>query len=217
MDAQQAVRSIDRLLDREQQRKLNDLESTIVLGIWAGGTYKSIGDRLSYETDYIKHVAARLWKLLSKILGESICKGNIRSVLERCHASISVGDRLAQGEIDFGDETATNFLKTGNWLVTDRCHSIVFFESGGSTQSAQLMTIDALDRSNLQTDNHDFHQIYQARVAKQHLQTEIQSSILQNLDISVDPKIFTSSIFAILNELNTKENAINCLIINYYS
>ncbi len=91
MDAQQAVGFIDRLLDREQQRKLNDLESTIVLQVWEGNTYQAIGDRLSYETDYIKQVAARLWKLLSKILGENICKGNIRSALERCQSSIAIG------------------------------------------------------------------------------------------------------------------------------
>jgi hypothetical protein len=217
MDAQQAVRSIDRLLDREQQRKLNDLESTIVLGIWAGGTYKSIGDRLSYETDYIKHVAARLWKLLSKLLGESICKGNIQSVLERYQASISGGDRLAESEIDFGDETVTNFQFLGNWLVTDRCHSIVFFESGGSTQSDLLMTINNLDRSPLQANNNNRHQDFQTRVMKKHLQTEIQSSILQNLDRSIDPQIFTNNIFSILQEIDIKENAINCLIINYYS
>jgi hypothetical protein len=217
MDAQQAVRFIDRLLDREQQRKLNDLESTIVLGIWAGGTYKLIGDRLSYETDYIKHVAARLWKLLSKLLGENICKGNIQSVLERCHTSISVRDRDAQSEIDDCDQTVTNFQFSEDWMVADRCHSIVFFESGGMTQAAQLMTIDALDRSPLPANNKDLHQSFQASVIKQHLQTEIQSSILQNLDRSVDSKKIMNNIFAILKELDPNENAINCLIVNYYS
>jgi hypothetical protein len=217
MDAQQAVRSIDRLLDREQQRKLNDLESTIVLGIWAGGTYKSIADRLSYETDYIKHVAARLWKLLSKLLGESICKGNIQSALERCYTSLSVRDRDEKSEIDYWDETATNFQFSGDWMVTDRCHSIVFFESGGITQAAKLMTIDVLDRLPLQANNHDRYEGFQARVMKQHLQTEIQSSILENPDRSADSKKITNNIFAILKEMDTNENAINCLIINYYS
>ncbi|WP_309734904.1 hypothetical protein [Chamaesiphon sp. OTE_75_metabat_556] len=217
MDAQQAVRSLDLLLDRAQQRRLNDLESTIVLGIWAGGTYKSIADRLSYETDYIKHVAARLWKLLSKLLGESICKGNIRSTLERCQASISVRDRDAQSEIDYCDETTTNFQFSEDWMVADRCHSIVFFESGGITQSAQLMTIDVLDRSPLPANKNDRNQGFQAKVIKQHLQTEIQSSILQNLDRSVDSEKNMNNIFAILKELDPNGNAINCLIINYYS
>lgn len=125
MDAQQAVRLIDRLLDREQQRKLNDLESTIVLQIWAGSTYKSIGDGLSYETDYIKHVAARLWKLLSKLLGESICKGNIQSALERYHASIAVAGWYEPVEIDIDDRITTDVKISKTLMISDRSHSIV--------------------------------------------------------------------------------------------
>ena len=83
MTGQQAIRSIDRLLDRSEHRKLNDLESTIVLQIWEGSTYRSISTSCSYDLDYIKQIAARLWKLFSKLLGENICKSNIRSVLER--------------------------------------------------------------------------------------------------------------------------------------
>ncbi|MCY7336696.1 MAG: hypothetical protein LH613_10865, partial [Chamaesiphon sp.] len=83
MTGHQAIRSLDRLLDRAQHRKLNDLESTIVLQTWSGSTYRSIATRTTYDLDYIKQIAARLWKLLSKLLGESISKINIRSVLER--------------------------------------------------------------------------------------------------------------------------------------
>ncbi len=125
MDAQQAVRFIDRLLDRQQQRKLNDLESTIVLGIWEGSTYKSIGDRLSYETDYIKHVAARLWKLLSKLLGESICKGNIQSALERYHATIAVAGWYEPVETDIDDRIKTDLKISKTLMISDRSHSIV--------------------------------------------------------------------------------------------
>jgi hypothetical protein len=214
MDARQAVRSIDRLLDREQQRKLNDLESTIVLQIWAGSTYKSIGNRLSYETDYIKHVAAKLWRLLSRLLGESVCKGNIKSVLERYQSSVSVGSWHEPIDSDFGDRTVPDLQFSGTWTISDRCHSIVFFESGASTQSAQLMTIDAL-RDPLSIK--DRSQNHQASSPQRNLQIEIQSSILQSLDVSMDSKVFTNNIFSILKEMDTKENAINCLIINYYS
>jgi hypothetical protein len=92
MNGQQAVRLIDRLLDRGQQRKLNDIQSTIVLQIWEGNTYRSIADRLSYDLDYIKQIAARLWKILSQLLSENICKSNIKSVLERCQESIPVSN-----------------------------------------------------------------------------------------------------------------------------
>jgi hypothetical protein len=125
MNAQQAVRSIDRLLDRSQQRKLNDLESKIVLEIWEGSTYHSIADRLSYETDYIKQVAARLWKLLSKLLAENICKGNIRSTLERHQASISVAGLAEPIEIDLDDRIESDLKISKTLMISDRRQSIV--------------------------------------------------------------------------------------------
>lgn len=125
MDAQQAIRFIDRLLDRSQQRKLNDLESTIVLEIWEGTTYQSIADRLSYEADYIKHVAARLWKLLSQLLGESVCKGNIQSALERHHALLTVEDWQEPAGTDIEDRIKSDFKISKTLMISDRSHSIV--------------------------------------------------------------------------------------------
>jgi DNA-directed RNA polymerase specialized sigma24 family protein len=87
MIGNQAVQLIDRLLEQGQQRKLNDLESTIVLQTWDGSTYREIADRVGYEEDYIKHVAARLWKSLSKLVGEKVSKSNIKAVLRRYRES----------------------------------------------------------------------------------------------------------------------------------
>jgi hypothetical protein len=125
MNAQQAVEFIDRLLDRAQKRKLNDLESTIVLQIWEGSTYQAIANRLSYETDYIKQVAARLWKLLSKLLGENICKGNIRSTLEHYQPSIAVGDWYEPIEIDIEDRLKSDLKISKTLMISDRGHLIV--------------------------------------------------------------------------------------------
>ncbi|WP_310487941.1 hypothetical protein [Chamaesiphon sp. VAR_69_metabat_338] len=125
MNAQQAVRFIDRLLDRAQHRKLNDLESAIVLQIWEYNTYKSIAELLSYETDYIKQVAARLWKLLSKLLGENICKGNIRSALERYQASITVIADYEPIAIELDDRLKTALKVSETLMISDRRQSIV--------------------------------------------------------------------------------------------
>jgi hypothetical protein len=125
MNAQQAVKSIDRLLDRSHHRKLNDLESTIVLQIWEDSTYKSIADLLSYEPDYIKQVAARLWKLLSKLLGEDICKGNIRSALERYQSSIAIVSNYAPAEIGLDALLRTDLKVSETLMISDRRQSIV--------------------------------------------------------------------------------------------
>jgi hypothetical protein len=133
MNAPQAVKSIDLLLDRSQQRKLNDLESAIVLQIWEGSTYQSIAEQLSYEPDYIKQVAARLWKLLSKVLGENICKGNIRSALERHQTSISIGGWYELMEVDIDEPVATDFKVSKTLMVSDLVHSIVVSVAANSS------------------------------------------------------------------------------------
>jgi hypothetical protein len=125
MNAQQAVRFIDRLLDRSHHRKLNDLESTIVLQIWEDSTYKSIADLLSYDPDYIKQVAARLWKLLSKLLGEDICKGNIRSALERYQSSIAVVGNYEPAAIELDAPLGTDLKVSETLMISDRRQSIV--------------------------------------------------------------------------------------------
>jgi hypothetical protein len=133
LDGQQAVRLIDRLLDRSQQSKLNDLQSTIVLETWSGNTYRSIANRLSYDLDYIKQIAAKLWKLLSLLLGENICKSNIRSVLERYQASIDIGEY---------DAPARDLQSLASWMISDRMTTVAFLHSDVNHQLSQIFNLD---------------------------------------------------------------------------
>lgn len=216
MNGQQAVRSIDRLLDRGQQRKLNDLESTIVLQIWEGNTYRSISCQLSYDLDYIKQIAARLWKSLSKLLGENICKSNIKSVLERCQESISLTNPLA-GSIAAWDkpllisdgfanytchsnETETDSPNIETWMIRDRMTTIAFFSSTATNETPQSMKYDPPEE----------------RLCQRQIQAEIQSLIWQNLSESVNPNVLMNDIFSVLKVRDTDRNAINCLIVNCY-
>jgi hypothetical protein len=132
LDGQQAVRLIDRLLDRSQQPKLNNLQSTIVLETWSGRTYKSIADRLSYDLDYIKQIAAKLWKLLSPLLGENICKSNIQSVLARYQESIDSAEY----------DDPQDLPSLASWMISDRITTVAFLRSGVKHQPAQVFKID---------------------------------------------------------------------------
>lgn len=217
MDAQQAVRFIDRLLERSQQRKLNDLESTIVLQSWEGITYKSISDRLSYETDYIKQVAARLWRLLSQLLAENICKGNLRSVLERYQQSISIVDRQEPSEIEPEVATQTNLQISENWLIRDSCHSIVLLKLRENSQTTRSPKFDPpRDQLPVKIDG-DRRQICTPIELTRQLKIQLESSILQNLSLSIDPQILMNNIFSGLQDIDTQGNTIDCLIINYYA
>jgi hypothetical protein len=60
MNGEDAVKLIDRVLIQSQQRQLNDLESAVLIQTWSGSSYSEIADRVGYEVDYIKHIAARL-------------------------------------------------------------------------------------------------------------------------------------------------------------
>jgi hypothetical protein len=50
---------------------------------WAKHSYSEIAQQLDYEYDYIKQVGSRLWRTLSQVLGEPVCKSNIQAVLRR--------------------------------------------------------------------------------------------------------------------------------------
>jgi hypothetical protein len=187
LDGEQAVRLIDRLLARSQQPKLNDLQSTIVLETWAGNTYRSIGDRLAYDLDYIKQIAARLWKSLSQLLGEDICKSNLKSVLERYQASIQPSDWD-----DLSDDVAADLQTIDTWMIGDRI----------TTMSVSC-----------DPDHH--HQSGSLKLDLQ-VQSELESLIWQNLRQPVNPNIFMDEILAALTLRTPAKNSVNCLIVNCY-
>lgn len=134
LDGEQAVRLIDRLLAQSQHQKLNDLQSTIVLGIWMGSTYRSIADRTSYDLDYIKQIAARLWKLLSQLLAENICKNNIKSVLDRCQNSIKLSEREPQA-----NSNQIDLQTIDTWIISDK---VAVFSSLDHHQNSKSLKLD---------------------------------------------------------------------------
>jgi hypothetical protein len=199
MDGQQAVKLIDRLLEQDQQRKLNDLESIVMLHIWEGMTYQKIADQLSYELDYIKQVACRMWKVLSKLLGESISKINIKSVLERHQESTPISEHLLSAEPlnkpNFHDkiplpETSVKALET--WVISDRCQSIAFFDAEKNNESPHTLSLN------------------------QQAQSQIESLIWQSLNQPITPDMLVNEILSALSMNNSEANPINCLIVNCY-
>jgi hypothetical protein len=134
MIGQQAVRLIDRLLARSQQPKLNDLQSMIVLETWIGSPYRSISDQTSYDLDYIKQIAAKLWKLLSPLLEDNICKSNIKSALERYQESINMPEH-SDSEID------VQSLET--WMISDRLTTLTCWRSDLNQQPNHPLKLDS--------------------------------------------------------------------------
>ncbi len=83
-EGKEALLIVDRLLQTaKHEQKLNDLQSAVFLGSWVQHSYAEIAQQLDYAYDYIKQVGSGLWRSLSQILGESVSKRNIQSVLRR--------------------------------------------------------------------------------------------------------------------------------------
>jgi hypothetical protein len=133
LDGKQAVRLIDRLLSRAKQQNLNDLQSTIVLETWAGRTYRSIADQLSYDIDYIKQIAAKLWKSCSRLLGENICKSNFKSVLARYQEPVQPSN---------WEESETNLQTIETWMMSDRMTTMSISCTGDRHQKLESSKID---------------------------------------------------------------------------
>ena len=137
MTDDEALLLVDKLLQTANQSGLNDLQSAILQTAWKGNSYQVLADSLDYEVDYIKQIAARLWKQLAVIVGEDVSKRNLQSVLRRYQATHDIP--LSHGMQDWGEAIdVSNFygrqsdpqtLET--WILSIRCRLIGIFGIGG--------------------------------------------------------------------------------------
>ncbi|MEM9217316.1 MAG: hypothetical protein AAGD25_23635 [Cyanobacteria bacterium P01_F01_bin.150] len=90
----EALLLLDTVLTPEH---LSDVLVLVVRQVWDGKTYQEIAQNNGYDTDYIKHIGAHLWKSLSHTLSQKVTKsGSVPEVLmgynlypEWCMAIIS--------------------------------------------------------------------------------------------------------------------------------
>jgi tetratricopeptide (TPR) repeat protein len=83
MDTDAALAWVDRLVLTKTGERLSALQRTILQQVWQGRKYLEIAEYYGYTEGHIKDISSKLWKLLSKELGEKITKINYRSVVER--------------------------------------------------------------------------------------------------------------------------------------
>ncbi|MEM9509343.1 MAG: NB-ARC domain-containing protein [Cyanobacteria bacterium P01_E01_bin.35] len=84
MDLFQALTVVNQAMLAQCDRGLSDVETIIVKGSWENQTYDKIAEISGYSDSYLRRdVAPKLWKLLSKALGESVGKKNFKAALAR--------------------------------------------------------------------------------------------------------------------------------------
>ncbi|MCC3405573.1 MAG: pentapeptide repeat-containing protein [Microcoleus sp. PH2017_10_PVI_O_A] len=79
MTADEALALVETVLDG---KRLNDVQELIFRQCWEGRqSYKEIAQINSYNDEYIKYIAGKLWKLLSKAFDDKVKRNNLKSVV----------------------------------------------------------------------------------------------------------------------------------------
>ena len=82
MTVDEALAIVETVLDDEEQ--LNNVQELIFRQCWEGRcSYEEISQLSQYNDEYIKALAAKLWKQLSEAFDEKVKKNNLKSVLKR--------------------------------------------------------------------------------------------------------------------------------------
>ncbi|NET58910.1 MAG: ATP-binding protein [Symploca sp. SIO2E6] len=83
MTVTEILQLADRLVFAKQRKHLDDLQRSIIKGVWEDKTYQEIADDCNRSESRIRNIAAQLWQILSEQLGEEINKSNFCWNIER--------------------------------------------------------------------------------------------------------------------------------------
>jgi hypothetical protein len=136
MTGPEALSIIDRLLEQHQRGTLKTIQAAIVLQVWNRGSYQEIGSELGYEPEYIKNVAAQLWRLLSELVGTKVCKGNLRSILESYQRSFTITDWGEAIDVSLFYGRQAELATLEDWIIDRRCRLVGIFGWGGIGKTA---------------------------------------------------------------------------------
>jgi NB-ARC domain len=101
MDIAEVLKIADDLMFDSTSKYLDNLQRSIVEGVYEGKTYKDIADSTDRTEGHIRDSAATLWKDISEAVGESVRRSNFKSVIERNHFSIVSSHHVRVGDITF--------------------------------------------------------------------------------------------------------------------
>jgi NB-ARC domain len=87
MDIAEVLKIADDLMFDSTSKYLDNLQRSIVEGVWEGKTYRDIADNTDKTEGHVRDSAATLWKDISEAVGRSVRKSNFKSVIERSYFS----------------------------------------------------------------------------------------------------------------------------------
>lgn len=144
----------------QKQQYLSDVQALVLRQTWAGQSYSEIAQGSDYDTDYIKNVGSKLWRLLSKAFGEEVTKSNIHAVLKRHSGSVRASASQQTQEVALlasssGEATVNKHQNWGEaidvsvfygrteelatleqWVQKERCRLVALLGMGGIGKTA---------------------------------------------------------------------------------
>ncbi|MDB9309022.1 NB-ARC domain-containing protein [Aphanizomenon sp. CS-733/32] len=83
MDITEVLQLADELVFVQTGKHLDDIQDTVIKGVWQGQTYEKIASQCHRSESHVRDVGYKLWQVLSEQLDEDINKRNFRSTLSR--------------------------------------------------------------------------------------------------------------------------------------
>ena len=148
MTVEEALELVERVLDNGH---LNNVQKLVFRRAWEGQSYKEIAETDSYDTDYIKDVGYKLWRVLSQALGEKVTKHSLQKALRRAakqkhqqleqesdHSLASTPQQnwgeASDVSVFYGRSQELALLE--QWLLQDRCRLVTLLGMGGIGKTA---------------------------------------------------------------------------------
>ncbi|MBO1065132.1 MULTISPECIES: ATP-binding protein [Nostocales] len=128
MTVTEILQLADELVYAKKGKHLDDLQESIIKGLWEDQTYQEIAEECNRSESRVRNVAAKLLQLLSEELGENLEKANFRSTFKRLNISLSplsqnicvnFGSQiLYNSNSDYLDNSTNTQSKSNNYDLT---------------------------------------------------------------------------------------------------
>ncbi|MDB9439102.1 NB-ARC domain-containing protein [Dolichospermum lemmermannii CS-548] len=89
IDVKEVLQFADELVFVQTGKHLDDIQDTVIKGVWQGQTYEKIAKQCHRSESHVRDVGYKLWQVFSEQLDEDINKYNFRSTFQRLHIQSS--------------------------------------------------------------------------------------------------------------------------------
>ncbi|HBL11390.1 MAG TPA: ATPase domain-containing protein [Cyanobacteria bacterium UBA11162] len=89
MNVKEVLQFADELVFAQTGKHLDDIQETVIKGVWQGHTYEKIANQCNRSESHVRDIGYKLWQIFSEQLDQDINKRNFRSTLSRLQVTSS--------------------------------------------------------------------------------------------------------------------------------